>query len=218
MEDIKKIFKNLDLLDQALTHKSWLNENPNKRESNERLEFLGDTILQFEVTKYLYNEFPDKSEGYLTALRANIVNTVNLAKFAKEINLRDFIYLSKGESDTRDRISLLADTVEAIIGAVYLDQGIEVASKFIHKNLLNDIDVKIKEPLKDDKSILQETVQAKGGFAPKYKVIKISGPDHDKEFTVEVFVNGKSAGEGKGHNKSQAEQNAAKVALERIVV
>src|SRR5260221_7222439 len=147
-------FKNKKLFEQALTHRSWVNENPGSRNSNERMEFLGDAVLELVVTDYLYNKLPDKEEGYMTALRANIVNTTNLAKLARKIELSKNIYLSKGEKQTKgdDNNSLLADTVEAIIGAIYIDGGIEKAREFIIENLLTDVDEKIKEPLKDPKS------------------------------------------------------------------
>ena len=218
LESLKKLFKNQDLFDQALTHKSWVNENPGKRGSNERMEFLGDAVLELVVTDYLYKKFPLQPEGYLTALRANIVNTVNLATVAKKIDLGAKIFLSKGETLTNGikNNSLLADTVEAVIGAIYLDQGMKAARKFIEENLLIDVDEKVKEPLKDAKSRLQETVQSKGFTAPKYKVTKMIGPDHEREFEVEVWFNGKAMGSGLGKSKAQAEQKAATVALERL--
>ncbi len=220
LEQLKKLFKNPGLFDQALTHKSWVNENPQKRGSNERLEFLGDAVLELVVTDYLYKKFPEQPEGYLTALRANIVNTVNLAAFAKKINLGEKIYLSKGETFTNGtkNNSLLADTVEAVIGAIFLDQGMVASRKFIEENLLSDVDEKIKEPLKDPKSRLQETIQAKGLLPQKYNITKTTGPVHDREFEVEVVINGKVMGVGIGKTKQEAEQKAAAVALERLKV
>lgn len=214
LANLKTKFKNKDLFDQSLTHKSWVNENPKSRGSNERLEFLGDAVLELIVTDYLYELFPNKSEGYLTALRSNIVNTTNLSKLAKTLKVRDHIFLSKGESQSPISNSLLADTIEAIIGAIYLDLGIEFAKKFITVNLLSDLDKKLKEPLKDAKSRFQEIVQSKKLASPKYKVITISGPEHDRQFTVEVFVNGKSFGRGIGKSKNEGEQKAARKALE----
>ncbi len=217
LEAIKNTFKNKDLFEQALTHKSWVNENQGKRESNERLEFLGDAVLELVVTDHLYKDLPDKPEGYLTALRANIVNTINLARFANEIELANEIHLSTGEKKSGKKSSpLLADTIEAIIGAIYMDGGIENARKFIVENLLKDLDKKIKEPLKDSKSMLQEKVQAKGLITPKYNVVNIVGPDHDRKFTIQVLVAGKVLGKGTGKNKSEAEQKAAKVALKKL--
>lgn len=217
-EQLQKQFKDKALLDLALTHKSWVNENPGERTSNERVEFLGDAVLELVVTDYLYGKFPEKPEGYLTNLRANIVNTVNLARFAREKEIGNKIFLSKGEALTKgtENNSLLADTVESIIGAIYLDRGIEAAREFILDNLLTDLDIKIKEPLKDAKSMLQELVQSKGNPSPKYKVIKTLGPDHDRQFVIQVLIVGKVMGEGTGKNKSEAQQKAAQVALEAL--
>lgn len=215
---LKKYFKDKKLLTQALTHKSWVNENPGKRESNERLEFLGDAVLELIVSEKIYRKFPKKEEGYLTTLRANLVNTVNLSKIALELNIGESLFLSKGEEEGkgRENPSLLADTVEAIIGALYVDQGMEICEEFVEKNILSDLPNKIKEPLKDAKSRLQELVQAKGLSAPNYKVIKESGPDHSKVFVTEVVVDGETKGVGKGSNKSIAAQKAAAKALESI--
>jgi len=212
-------FKNKDLLKQALTHRSWVNENSQNNGTNERLEFLGDAILEFIVSKEIYNKFPNEEEGYLTALRANLVNTKNLANVATVLKIGEMILLSKGEEDGggRTNSSLLADTVEAIIGALFLDQGIEASEKFIQENILVDVEKKAKLPLKDAKSLLQEKVQAKGYPAPKYQVVKEFGPDHNKEFTVEVTINGKSESEGVGKSKSEAEQDAASNALKVMI-
>ena len=213
-----KLFKNKDLLKLALTHKSWVNEHQRIRESNERLEFLGDAILEFIVSKELYLKLPQKEEGYLTVLRSNLVNTVNLSDVAKRLSLGSKIFLSKGEEDSggRDNPSILADTIEAIIGALFLDGGIRSAEKFIQVTLLTDLNKKISEPLKDAKSTLQELVQAQGYAAPKYKVIKEEGPDHDKKFTIEANVDNKTLAIGVGKNKSEAAQDAAKKALENF--
>ena len=216
MKDIEKDFTNKDLLTLALTHKSWVNEHPKLRESNERLEFLGDAVLEFVVSKHLYSQFPNKEEGFLTALRANLVNTINLAALAKKLKFGDFLYLSKGEIEGGGRVnpSILANTVEAIIGAVFLDRGIEAAEEFINANILNDLTKKVQEPLKDSKSMLQEYVQAKGFATPRYEVIEESGPDHNKSFKIQVLVDGKPWGVGGGKNKSEAAQEAARNALE----
>lgn len=212
-------FNNIELLNQALTHRSWVNENSKNNGTNERLEFLGDAILEFIVSKEIYSKFTKEEEGYLTALRANLVNTKNLADVANRLNIGDMIKLSKGEEDGGGRFnqSLLADTVEAIIGALFLDQGIEASEKFIFENILADVDKKASLPLKDSKSLLQEKVQAKGFVAPKYNVIKENGPDHNKEFTVEVVINGKSVATGIGKSKSEAEQDAAGSALKNML-
>ncbi|MCJ7805883.1 ribonuclease III [Patescibacteria group bacterium] len=216
IDKLKELFKNQELLEQALTHKSWLNEHPGKRGSNERLEFLGDAVLEFLVSKEIFTRFPNEEEGYLTALRANLVNTQNLAILAKKLNVGKAIYLSRGEEEGGGRTneSLLADTIEAIIGALFMDSGIDAAEGFIEVNLLPEIEEKVKEPLKDAKSRLQETVQSKSLPAPKYQVVQESGPDHSKDFVVEVSVNGKKVGRGEGKSKAVAEQEAAQKALE----
>lgn len=219
MDELKKIFKQKNLLDHALTHKSWVNEHSGQRASNERLEFLGDAVLEFLVSDELYSRFPDKEEGYLTSLRANIVNTKNLAVVAEKLKVGSQIYLSKGEEESggRKNPSLLADTVEALIGALFLDQGLTAAKKFVADNLLKDISDKLSGPLKDAKSRLQEEIQAKGLAAPIYKVVEELGPDHAKNFVVEVLVNGKAKGKGRGKNKGEAEQKAAEAALIRVL-
>ena len=215
INSLKKIFKDDNLLDQALTHKSWVNEHSDAKGTNERLEFLGDAILEYIVSKELYDRFPDKEEGYLTALRANLVNTVNLSVISQKLGVGEVLKLSKGEEETGGRTnpSLLADTFEAILGALYIDQGLTIAEKFISKNVLVDIEDKIKMPLKDAKSRLQEYVQAKGNPAPKYVVVKESGPDHSKEFVVEVVIKSEPVSSGEGKSKGEAEQDAAKKAL-----
>lgn len=212
-------FKDKKLLDTALTHRSWVNEHKGQRENNERMEFLGDAILEFVVSKELYAKFPDKEEGYLTALRANLVNTVSLAEVAKNLDLGNKLYLSKGEEESGGRTnqSLLADTVEAVIGAAYLDGGIEAAEAFIQESLLKDLEKRAAEPLKDPKSSFQEFVQSKSLSAPKYEVIEESGPDHNKKFVIRVTVNGEQWGIGEGKSKSLAEQEAARQALAKKV-
>lgn len=218
IDRLKKLFKNKDWLTQALTHKSWVNENQNLRESNERLEFLGDAVLEFIVSKELFDKFPEKEEGFLTTLRANLVNTQNLSQIAKKMNIGEALYLSRGEEEGggRKNTSLLADTVEAVIGALFLDQGMDKVYKFVEENLLVEIADKIKRPLKDAKSRLQESVQARGLPAPKYKVVRDSGPDHAKKFIIEAVIDGKPWGRGMGKNKSLAAQKAAKDALKNL--
>lgn len=215
-DNLVKMFKNKNLLELALTHRSWVNENKGTRESNERLEFLGDAILEFVVSKELFKNYPDQEEGYLTALRANIVNTVSLANIAKKLEVGASLYLSKGEEEGGGRLntSLLANTVEAIIGALFLDQGIGHASRFIKQNILSEVPNIVKQPLKDAKSRLQELVQAMGLSTPKYEVVEESGPDHAKQFRISVVVDGKRWGEGTGKNKSEGAQEAAKKAIE----
>ena len=212
-------FLNNNLLQQALTHKSWVNENPVNNGTNELLEFLGDAILEFIVSKEIYDRFPKEEEGYLTALRANLVNTKNLSRVALNLKIGEMILLSKGEEDGggRNNPSLLADTVEAIIGALFIDQGINVAEKFVKDNILIDIEEKTKTTLKDPKSLLQEKIQAQGLPAPKYQVAEEDGPDHNKIFTIEVIIDGKEKTKGIGKSKSEAEQDAAMNALRNMV-
>ncbi len=200
---------------QALIHKSYLNENKDFTESNERLEFLGDAVLELVSTDILYRNFPKKDEGFLTTLRSKFVNTKNLATLAKKLGIGEKIRLSKGEeaSGGRSNESLLADTVEAIIGAIYLEKGHAGARDFITENILVDLEKRAEEP-KDPKSSLQELVQAKGWVAPRYKVIKEVGPDHDKMFTVEAKSESNVLGTGTGKSKAEAEQMAASAALE----
>jgi ribonuclease-3 len=215
---LKSLFKDKDVLTLALTHKSWVNEHPGVRGTNERLEFLGDAILEFVVSNSLFEKFPEKEEGYLTALRANLVNTDNLAKVAKKLKVGESLFLSKGEEEGggRENPSLLGDTVEAIIGALYLDQGIDTVYEFIAQNIIVEIPEKVSGHLKDPKSRLQEYVQGKGLLAPRYKVIEQSGPDHDKKFVIEVSISGKSWGEGIGKSKAIAQQEAAQKALDMV--
>lgn len=215
LEEVKKSFKDKSLFEHAMTHRSWINENPNVRRSNERLEFLGDAVLELVVSDHIYHEFPNEEEGFLTTLRANIVNTQNLARVANKINLGSEILLSKGEEmgNGRENESLLADTTEALIGAMYLDSGLESAQEFIMQNLLAQLSDKLALPLKDAKSRLQEQVQSTGLPTPKYKTVSESGPDHDKEFVVEVLVDNKAYAQGVGKSKNRAEQAAAEAAL-----
>lgn len=214
-KNIQNLFNNKSTLSLALTHKSWVNENPGIRPSNERLEFLGDAILEYIVSKELFKKYPEKEEGYLTALRANLVNTTNLARVANKLNLGEALYLSKGEEESggRRNKSLLANTVEAIIGALFVDSGINPVQKFIEDNLLSDLEEIASKPLKDAKSRLQELLQSDNGHTPQYKVISETGPDHNKKFTVGVYIDNKLIGQAGGKSKSEAEQEAAKIAL-----
>lgn len=214
LKNIEGKFKKKKLFLTGLTHKSWVNENPNERESNERLEFLGDAVLEFVVTNHLYKTFPDKNEGYLTLLRSNVVNTVNLAKFAKSIDLAPHIFISKGEKEEASSKSILADTVEAIIGAMYLDSGLGGVGEFIRENLLTDKMLATHQRnLKDPKNMLQEKTQAAGAGTPIYKVAESLGPAHDRQFKVQVLVAEKVLGEGLGKSKSEAGTAAANMAL-----
>lgn len=215
---LKISFSDLKFLRNALIHRSYLNEHPEEKSSNERLEYLGDAVLEYIISKTLFVRFPSYDEGMLTATRSKLVNTQNLAKFAKKQDLGSFLYLSKGEEDTggRTSTSLLANTVEAIIGALYLDSGIDSAEKFVRNYILNNIDEIIEEGLKDPKSSLQETVQSRGLPPPVYKTVSSQGPDHKKIFQVEVLLGGKVLGLGSGKSKQEAQQKAAEEALKRV--
>lgn len=218
-EAIQKLFKDQSNLDLALTHRSWLNEHTKAKESNERLEFLGDAILEFIVSKNLYNKYPNKEEGFLTTLRANIVNTENLSKVAESIDLGKHLRLSKGEEDGggRNNHSLLANTMESIIGALFIDSGVASAEKFINKYILTNIDSIASKPLKDFKSRLQEQVQSTGSPTPRYEVVNESGPDHDKIFEIAVLIDNKKVATGKDKSKGKAQQHAAEKALKIIL-
>lgn len=209
-------FHNLDILEEALTHRSYLNENKSARSHNERLEFLGDAVLELIVTRFLYDRFPTKPEGELTAFRAALVNTYSLADTAEAIGLNDMLLLSKGEAkDTgRARQIILANAFEAVLGAIYLDQGYERADEFVHKHLTPKIDEVIaKRAWQDPKSRFQEVAQDKKGATPTYKVISETGPDHDKKFTVGVYLRAEEVARGDGKSKQEAEQAAATAAL-----
>lgn len=213
-------FKDLNLLIEALTHRSYLNENRTTSGShNERLEFLGDAVLELAVTHFLFTKFPNKPEGDLTAYRAALVNTYSLAETAEGLGVNDMLLLSKGEKkDTgRARQIILANAFEAILGAVYLDQGYEAAETFVAKNLYPKIDLVLKNRTwQDAKSQFQEVAQDKKSMTPTYKTLSETGPDHDKQFTVGVFLADTEVARGDGKSKQEAEQAAAQAALDRI--
>ncbi len=207
-------FKNRELLLTALTHRSYANENRGAGAvCNERLEFLGDSILGMSVARYLYKEFPNMPEGEMTRLRAELVCERSLFEASKKIRLGDFIRLGKGEEsgNGRSRPSILADAVEAIIAALYLDGGKDHVHAFILKFILSSLDEKNK--LRDYKTALQELIQRKSGNQLSYNIISESGPDHCKQFEAEVLLNGARIGVGSGKSKKEAEQEAAKNAL-----
>ena len=209
----------IKLLEESLTHRSYLNESKIKVSSNERLEFLGDSILSFVVSTYLFKTYPQYNEGKLTNLRSLLVNTKTLAEISRECDLGSKLRLSKGEEESggRENQSLLADTFEAYLGALFLDQGIVEAEKFIISSVIPRTEDFIqKNMLKDPKSRLQEYVQSKKQFSPIYKVLSEEGPAHARRFTVGVFVNDDLIGEGKGKSKQEAEEQAASKALETI--
>ncbi len=211
-------FKDGDLLDVALTHRSRLNE-PNIKESYERLEFLGDAVLEMLISNYLFKTHPDKQEGFLTAARSATVRTESLSNLARSINLGNFIKMSKGEESTggRNNLSTLEDVVESLIGAIYLDGGLDQAQAFFDRFLAPIADNAVQEDrLKDPKSMLQEAVQSKSLATPLYTTVKEIGPDHDKTFESAVNIDGKQVATGIGKSKQEAEQKAAQKALELI--
>jgi ribonuclease-3 len=211
-------FKNQDFLITALTHRSYLNENPKFRlPHNERLEFLGDAVLELAVTKYLYNSYPDP-EGELTNWRAALVNANMLSQVAQELDLEDFLLLSKGEAKdkkSKARLYILANAFEAVTGAIYLDRGFEMAEKFIEKVLLWRLKEIIEKRLYlDPKSRFQEAAQEFVGITPSYKVLEEAGPDHAKWFRVGVYLGDEFIAEGEGSSKHEAQVQAASRALE----
>lgn len=211
-------FIDLSLLDRALTHRSFLNENPHlPLKDNERLEFLGDAVLDFVVGDYLYRHFPEDQEGELTSLRAALVRTETLAEFGRQIELGHYLRLGRGEAEGggRGRSALVGSAFEALVGALYLDQGIQAAAAFIGRFIGPSISRVLSEELnKDAKSQLQEWSQGRWRLTPTYRTVGERGPDHAKEFTVEVLVGDEVCGRGTGPSKQAAEQAAAKAALD----
>lgn len=205
------------LLRTAFTHRSYVNEHRGDAvEHNERLEFLGDAVLELSVTTFLYEKFKDKTEGDLTAYRAALVNTNTISEAASRLEMNECLYLSKGESrDTgRARQYILADTFEAVIGALYLDQGYDVAYDFIAKNIFPLVDDVVNKRLwQDSKSFFQEKAQEIVSVTPSYAVLSEVGPDHDKQFTVGAYLGTEEVARGVGRSKQEAEQNAADIAL-----
>jgi ribonuclease III len=205
-------FKDINKLSQALTHRSYLNENKSNNESNERYEFLGDAILELWISDTLFKMFPKFDEGDLTNLRSLVVCTQNLAKIASEFDLGKYVLLSKGEENHggRTNTSILADTFEAITGAIYLDQGIEKTNFFLKSFLDKSIEELSKQKVyKDPKSIFQEIAQAKEGITPHYKTLEETGPDHKKTFKVAVLIGDRLIATGSGNSKQRAEEDAS---------
>ena len=210
-------FQNIELLKQALVHSSYANENKmSKEENNERLEFLGDAVLEIITSDYLFKKYPDMLEGELTKLRASIVCEPTLANFSKDISLGEFILLGKGEENSggRLRASVLADTVEALIGAIYLDGGIQAASQFVKTSLLEDVEE--RKLFVDSKTHLQELIQKTSDIPVEYIIIDERGPDHNKIFEVAVKHNDHVIGIGSGRSKKLAEQEAAFDAINKL--
>ena len=211
-------FKNKDLLKQAFVHRSYLNENPSfEIAHNERLEFLGDAVLELTVTDFLYKNYPNKQEGELTAYRTGVVNAMILSEIGKELGLSEFLLLSKGESKDlgKARQYILANTTESLIGSIYLDQGYGAANDFVLRFILPKLDEVVSKGLwRDAKSFAQEMAQEHFGVTPSYKVLRESGPDHNKVFVTGIYFGNKLIAEGQGRSKQEAEQEAALKAIE----
>lgn len=212
------VFNDKKLLEQAFIHRSYINENTGSILShNERLEFLGDAVLELIVTDYLYKKYPDRDEGDLTAYRSSLVNAVTVGEVAMSLGMSDYLLLSKGEAKDigKARGYILANTYEAYVGAVYLDRGYDVVRDFIAKTLFNKIETIVAKKLwRDPKSLVQEKSQEYLNITPSYRVLNEVGPDHDKHFTVGIFFGDECISEGKGKSKQEAEQMAAQKALE----
>ena len=211
------VFNDKKLLEQAFIHRSYINENTGSHLShNERLEFLGDAVLELIVTDYLYNKYPDHDEGDLTAYRSSLVNAITIGEVALSLGMNEYLLLSKGEAKDigKARGYILANTYEAYVGAVYLDRGYDVAKDFIAKTLFGKIEKIVAQKLwRDSKSLVQEKSQEYSSVTPSYKVVHEVGPDHDKHFTVGIFFGNDLIAEGKGKSKQEAEQDAAHKAL-----
>jgi ribonuclease-3 len=204
---------------RALTHRSFLNENPQALEDNERLEFLGDAVLDFVVGAWLYQHFPEMNEGEMTRLRASLVSTERLGEFGREIKIGQALRMGHGEEESggRGRTAMLCNAFEALIGAIYLDGGIPAVERFINPHLEKaTAAIRKSEGDRDPKSELQEWAQARGQGAPYYKIVAESGPDHSKDFVVEVQVEGKVLGRGEGRSKQAASKAAARQALQQM--
>ena len=216
-EKIAVVFTNKDLLLQALTHRSYLNENPTFRVGhNERLEFLGDAVLELAVTEELYANFPDKPEGDLTSFRAALVNAKMLAEVAGEIELNDFMLLSRGEAKDvgRARQYILANAMEALIGAIYLDQGYGSAKDFLIRFVMPHLSSVLEKKLYQyPKSLFQEEAQERVGITPTYEVLREWGPDHDKHFVVGLYLGSELVAEGEGASKQTGQEEAARLGL-----
>ncbi len=218
-EKIGVSFIDKQYLIDALTHRSYLNEHKECKTHNERLEFLGDAVLELIVSDYLFEKYPNRPEGELTSFRSALVKTESLADTSRELGLGDDLLLSKGEEDTGGRTKnyLLANTFEAIIGGIYLDQGYEKSKGFVHIHLINKLNDIVKHRLDiDSKTKIQEMAQSKYKVTPVYEVTKEQGPDHDKEFTVVIKINNKVIGTGVGTSKQRAEEDAASKGIEYI--
>ncbi len=220
-QDIGITFRNAALLQQAFRHSSFINENPDLPiPDNERLEFLGDAVLNFVVAEKIYHEFPNLTEGELTVLRISLIREDTLARLASDLNLGEYLQLGKGEESSggRQRQSNLADTLEALIGAIFLDQGLATARDFILRKLHKNLEkIKSGESEQNYKAKLQEFTQAEYKQLPTYHIVESSGPDHDRNFIVEVMLGDKVLGKGFGKSKKAAEIEAARLACEKLI-
>jgi ribonuclease III len=212
-------FLNQELFEQVFTHRSYLNEAGKGTVSNERLEFMGDSILSFIVSTYIYEHYPTFTEGELTNLRAALTNTNALYKVAKDMELGQYLKLSRGEESSggRENRTILADTLEAVIGGLYMDQGLDATRTFVEGVVLPDIEEMISTGLKDPKNMLQEIIQRKHKVSPLYQTLHEEGPDHNKIYSVGVFIEEKLLAEGSGKSKQEAEKNAARKALDSVM-
>jgi len=212
-------FKNKSLLQRAVTHRSYVNESGKNARDNERLEYLGDSVLALVVNEYLFKHFEDYQEGKLAKIKSAVVSEATLARLARKIDLGEFILMGRGEehSGGRERPSILANTLETVIGAVFLDQGLKSSRKFVLALIKDEIEI-VNNPssMRDPKTALQEYVQKKYKARPIYEVIDERGPDHRKEFTVRLLVNGREIVTGEGPSKRKAEMNAARISLQKI--
>jgi len=218
-KNLKVVFKDKGLLETAITHRSFLNENRKISEHNERLEFLGDAVLELIVSDFLFKKYPDRAEGELTSFRSALVRTDSLAQTAKELNIGEYIRLSRGEQESggREKDYLLANAFEAILGSIYIDQGYESCKVFVETFLLPKISEIVEFRLDiDSKTRIQELAQSVYKSTPTYEVTKEEGPDHDKTFTVVVKIDNNVIGEGTGSSKQRAEEQAAKIGVEYI--
>lgn len=212
-------FGNTKLITNAFVHKSYLNESNKFNQSNERLEYLGDAVIELSTSQFLYSKFPNYQEGMLTNLRASLVRTTTLARLALDLKLNNLLLMSKGEEETggRDNQSILANVTEAFIGAIYLDQGMEACNSILNKHLFTKIDQIIEtNSYKDSKSLLQELAQAKLRETPFYELVSELGPDHDKEFTTKVVIGNKDYATGTGKSKQLSQEEAARLTLEMM--
>lgn len=212
-------FNDKQLYERVFTHRSYLNESRGQIKSNERLEFLGDSILSFVVSSHIFKKYPEFKEGELTNLRSIMTNTETLSEIGRKMELGKYLKLSRGEESGggRNNKSILANTYEALLGGIFLDQGLEAAREFVTETILNHEDEIVEDQgLKDPKSYLQEVVQERFKVSPTYSILKEEGPDHDRTYTVGVAVGEQDLGTGVGHSKQEAEKNSARAALQKL--